>query len=60
MNRKINEKHGKRVTKCKWKHFDFQNCIIHYRLTFGDVALANKGNRPPQAMIKLSANCEIK
>lgn len=28
--------------------------------TFGDVALANKGNRPPQAMIKLSANCDIK
>lgn len=29
-------------------------------LTFGDVALASKGNNPPQAIIKLSANCEIK
>lgn len=30
------------------------------RLTFGEVALASKGNRPPQAIIKLSANCDIK
>ena len=31
-----------------------------YVLTFGEVADANKGSNPPQAMIKLSANCEIR
>lgn len=29
-------------------------------LTLGDVADASNGNSPPQAMIKLSDNCEIK
>lgn len=29
-------------------------------LTFGDVADARSGNKPPQAIIKLSASCEIK
>lgn len=28
--------------------------------TFGDVADASKGNSPPQAIIRLSDNCEIK
>lgn len=28
--------------------------------TFGEVADANKGNKPPQAIIRLSANCEIR
>lgn len=30
------------------------------KLTFGDVAEASNGKSPPQAIIKLSANCEIK
>lgn len=29
-------------------------------LTFGEVADARSGRSPPQAMIKLSANCEIR
>jgi len=28
--------------------------------TLGDVADASNGNNPPQAMIRLSDNCEIK
>lgn len=28
-------------------------------LTLGEVALASNGNNPPQAIIKLSANCDI-
>ena len=35
-------------------------CLHYTILTFGEVAEANKGSKPPQAMIKLSANCEIK
>lgn len=29
-------------------------------LTLGDVAEANNGNNPPQAMIRLSDNCDIR
>lgn len=33
---------------------------VKFYLTLGDVADANNGNSPPQAIIKLSDNCEIK
>lgn len=39
--------------------FEAVPCTIK-KLTFGDVAEASRGNNPPQAIIKLSANCEIK
>ena len=39
---------------------EFISWIKYVVLTFGEVADANKGSNPPQAMIKLSANCEIK
>jgi len=34
--------------------------MLNNYLTLGDVAAASNGNSPPQAMIKLSDNCEIK
>lgn len=40
--------------------FELLPALLTYQLTFGDVALANNGNKPPQAIIKLSANWEIK
>lgn len=47
------------VIEIEIKFFDISNEIAII-VTLGDVALASKGNRPPHAMIKLSANCEIK
>lgn len=38
----------------------FKKSKLGSYFTFGDVADASKGNNPPQAIIKLSDNCEIK
>lgn len=38
----------------------FEGIEKKYRLTLGEVAEANKGKSPPQAIIKLSTNWEIK
>ena len=34
--------------------------FLQNSLTLGEVADASNGRRPPHAMIRLSANCEIK